>query len=53
LTIITLGEFFSDIIGVAGDAVAEMLPDLDERLQRLVHLHEEFLASRMKTDAPT
>jgi len=53
LTIITLGEFFSDIIGTAGDAVAERLPDLDERLQRLVQLHEEFLASRMKTDEPS
>ena len=53
LTIITLGEFFSEIIGAAGDAVAERFLDLDERLQRLIHLHEEFLASRMKTEEPS
>lgn len=48
LAVITLREFFSEIIGPAGNAVAEKLPDLHERIQRLVHLHEEFLASRMK-----
>ena len=53
LTLITLGEFFSEIIGPTGNAVAERLPDLDERLQRLVHLHEDFLASRMKTEEPS
>lgn len=53
LTLITLGEFFSDIIGPAGNAVAERLPDLQERVQSLVHLHEEFLASRMKSEQPS
>jgi len=53
LTIITLGEFFSEIIGPAGNAVAEELPDLHERVQRLVHLHEEFLASRMNAEQPS
>ena len=50
LTIITLDEFFSEIIGPAGSAVAEMLPDLNERVKRLVQLHEEFLATRTKGD---
>jgi hypothetical protein len=50
LTIITLDEYFSEIIGPAGNAVAEMLPDLHERVQSLVHLHEEFLATRTKGD---
>lgn len=53
LTLITLGEFFSKIIGPAGNAVAEVFPDLDERLERLVQLHEEFLASQMKTEGLT
>jgi len=50
LTLITLEEFFSKIIGPAGSAVAEKLPDVHERVQRLVQLHEEFLAARMKTE---
>lgn len=53
LTLITLGEFFSEIVGPAGNAVTEKFPDLDERLQQLVQLHEEFLASRMKTEEPS
>lgn len=53
LTLITLGEFFSQIIGSAGNAVAEKLAELHERVQRLVQLHEEFLASRMKTEQPS
>lgn len=53
LTVITLREFFSEIIGPAGNAVAEKLPDLYERIQRLAHLHEEFLAARMKAQQPS
>ena len=53
LTIITLGEFLSEIIGPAGNVVAERLTDLHERVQRVVKLHEEFLASRMKTEQPS
>lgn len=48
LTLITLSKFFSEIIGSAGDAVTERFPDLEKRLQRLIHLHEEFLASPTK-----
>lgn len=45
LTVITLGEFFSEIIGPAGNSIAEKLPDLHERIQTLVQLHEDFLAT--------
>ncbi|WP_225587263.1 DUF5677 domain-containing protein [Methylomonas fluvii] len=51
LTVITLGEFFSEIIGPAGNAVAERLPDLYERIQILIHLHEEFLVSRTNRES--
>jgi hypothetical protein len=47
LTVGTLAEFFSEIIGPAGDAVAEKLPDLNERVRLLIRLHEEFLSLRM------
>jgi hypothetical protein len=46
LTVTTLGEFFSEIIGPAGNDVSEKLADLHERIQLLVQLHEEFLAKR-------
>lgn len=51
LSISALSEFFSKIIGPAGDGVAQRFPDLLERIQRLVRLHEEFLASRTKEPA--
>jgi len=51
LSLETLSEFFSKIIGPAGSEVSQRLPDVSERLQRLVGLHEEFLASRMKNAA--
>jgi Family of unknown function (DUF5677) len=52
LTVSTLSEFFSEIIGPAGVGVAERLPDLHERIQSLVHLHEEYLATRTKEATP-
>lgn len=46
LTVIALDEFFSEIIGPAGNAVAERLPDLYQRIHSLDQLHEEFLVTR-------
>lgn len=46
LTILTLEQFFSKIIGTAANPIAEKLPDLENRLQQLIQLHEEFLARR-------
>jgi Family of unknown function (DUF5677) len=53
LTVSTLSAFFSEIIGPAGNDVAERLPDLQERIQSLVHLHEEYLATRTKGAEPS
>jgi hypothetical protein len=44
LTIRTLETFFSSIVGKAGDAIAEKLPDLKSRIIEFVNLHEEFLS---------
>ena len=49
LTIHLLETFFSLVVGRAGDAIAEKLPDLRSRVLALVSLHEEFLASRGPT----
>lgn len=46
LTIKTLDAYFSHAVGKAGDEIAKMFPDLEERLATFVHLHEEFLARR-------
>lgn len=46
LAVHTLQLFFSQIVGQAGDNVANGLPDLQERISMFVHLHEEFLAQR-------
>ena len=51
LSLLALTEFFSNIVGPAGSEVADKFPDVLERLQRLVGLHEEFLASRMQNPA--
>jgi hypothetical protein len=51
LTVETLTIFFSDVLGVAGNQLAEKIPDLRERIGQFVHLHEEFLARGSKPDA--
>lgn len=53
LTVITLEQFFSEIVGSGANAVVEKLPDLHERVQRWVDLHEEFLISRMVGQYPS
>jgi hypothetical protein len=50
LTVETLTTFFSDILGEAGNQLAEMIPDLRERIGQFVHLHEEFLTRGSKPD---
>ena len=44
LTMKTLNLFFSHAVGEAGDEIAKKFPDLEDRLQVFVHLHEDFLA---------
>lgn len=50
LTVEALTVFFSDVLGVAGNQLAEKMPDLRERICLFVHLHEEFLARGSKPD---
>lgn len=51
LTVETLTVFFSDVLGAAGNQLAEKIPDLRVRIGQFVHLHEEFLARGSKPDA--
>lgn len=44
LTVATLVAFFTDTLGSAGEPLATKMPDLKERIELFVHLHEEFLA---------
>ena len=44
LTVETLTVFFSDVLGEAGNQLAEKISDLRERICQFVHLHEDFLA---------
>lgn len=51
LAVGTLAEFYSQAIGPAGDLMAQQLPDLRQRIETFVHLHEEFLARDRAPDA--
>jgi len=51
LTVETLAVFFSDVLGDAGNLLAEKIPDLRVRIGQFMHLHEEFLARGSKPGA--
>ncbi len=51
LTVETLIVFFKDALGQAGSQLSDKMPDLRERLNQFVQLHEEFLARASKSDA--
>lgn len=52
LSLVTLEDFFSHIIGPAGSSIAEKVPELQERIVRFTQLHEDFLAARAQPTAP-